>query len=620
LSRLTRRTALKLASGAAAAPLIASIPAFAQAGRVHGLSIFGDLKYPAGFSHFDYVNPDAPKGGRFVFQVPNWTYNQNPQTFNTMNSFVSKSDAPPRMEMTFDTLMVRAVDEPDSLYGLVAEAIEVSEYGNELRFFLRRQARFHDGSPLTAKDVAFSFNILKTEGHPSISLSLKDMVSAEAVGDHEIVVSLSGRQSSALKLSIGALPIFSATYYDGRDFADSTMEPPLGSGPYRVGDFEAGRFIEYERVEDYWARDLPAMRGMNNFDIIRVEFFRDRTTGFEAFKKGDITFRQEFTSKVWATEYVFPAILDGRAKKMLVPAEKRPSLQSWYINTRREKFADPRTREAIGLAFDFEWVNKNLFYGLYSRSGSFFEKSVYAADGMPSAEELVLLEPWRDQLPRAVFEEPYRPPVSDGSGRDRTHLRKAVRLLGEAGWARKGSKLVNSQGEPLSVEFLIRSPTFERVLGKYVEALRSIGVEAMIRLVDPAQYQTRQNDFDFDIISAAFSLSATPMEELKPSLTSEAADIPGSHNFAAIREPVVDALIDKALAAPDRQTHRTALRAIDRVLRAKHYVIPEWFSTDHRVALWDMFGAPEIKPDYAFPVETTWWYDSDKAARIGKAQ
>ncbi len=595
--------------------------AFARAGeRRHGLSIFGDLAYPPDFTHFKYANPDAPKGGRFIFQVPNWGWNQNPQTFNTMSSFASKGDAPPRMELTFAALMASAADEPDSVYGLVAEAAEVSDDGNEIHFFLRPEARFHDGSPLTARDAAFSLNILKAEGHPSVSLSLKEMVSAEAAGDHELVVRLSGRQSSQLKLTIAGQPIFSADYYAGRDFSTGTMEPPLGSGPYRVGQFEAGRFIEYERVEDYWARDLPVLRGMNNFDVIRVEFFRDRTAGFEAFKKGDVLYREEFTSKVWATEYNFPAIVEGRVTKEEIPSEKRPSLQAWYYNTRRSKFADPRTRQAIGLAFDFEWVNKNLFYEAYSRSASFFEKSPYAAEGLPSAEELELLEPFRDQLAEAVFQEPHVPPVSDGSGRDRTHLREAVRLLGDAGWKRKGSQLVNEAGQPLSVEFLIRSPTFERVLGKYVESLRTIGIDADIRLVDPAQYQARQNEFDYDILGAAFSLGATPMEGLKNFLTSESADVPGSNNFAGIREPVVDALLEKALAAPDRETHRTALRAIDRVLRAGHYITPEWHSDSHRVAAWDMFSRPDSKPDYDFPVETTWWYDSAKAARIGKTQ
>ncbi len=624
-SGLTRRATLKLAgklAGAAAALPLLPAGALAQTsattGRSHGMSIFGDLKNSAGFSHFDYVDPDAPKGGRFIFQVPNWNWNQNPSTFNTLNSFVAKGDAPPRMELTFDTLMVAAADEPDSLYGLVAESVEISDDGNALRFFLRQDARFHDASPLTAHDAAFSLNLLKKDGHPSFSLTLKQMVSAQAVSDHELLVRLSGEQSGGLKLLIAAVPILSSAYYGDKDFAKSTMQAPLGSGPYRVGRFDAGRFIEYERVDDYWARDLPVMRGTNNFDIVRVEFFRDRTAGFEAFKKGDITFHEEFTSKTWATAYDFPAIEDGRVKKELVPSERLPSFQAWYFNTRLEKFADPRTRQAIGLAFDFEWVNKNLFFDAYSRASSFFGTSDYVATGEIPAEELELLEPFRDRLPDAVFRDPYVPPQSDGSGRDRKQLREAVRLLKDAGWTRNGAKLVDGKGQPFNVEFLIRSPTFERVLGSFVAALKSIGIEATIRLVDAAQYQARQNEFDYDILGGAASMSPTPQEELKSFLTSESADTPGTRNFSGIKDPVVDALIDKVLAAKDRTAHRTALRALDRVLRASHYVIPEWFGSHHRIAMWDMFDRPKIKPDYAFPVETTWWYDSAKAARIGK--
>ena len=404
----TRRTALKFA-GAATAPFILPTIGFAQAAPRHGMLIFGDLKYPADFTHFDYVNANAPKGGQLDFQVPNWGWNQNTQTFNTMNSFVLRGDAPPRMELTFDSLMVRAADEPDSVYGLVAETVEVSDDENELRFQLRPEARFHDGSSLTAKDVAFSLNILKAQGHPSIQLPLTEFVSAEAVGDVVVIVRFSGRQSRSLKLLVAGLPIFSAAYYEGKDFSATTMEPPLSSGPYRVGRFDAGRYIEYDRLDDYWARDLPTVRGFYNFDTIRIDFFKERLAAFEAFKKGDVTYREEFTSREWANSYDFPAIQDGRAKKVLYPSEKVPSFQAWFINTRRGKFADPRTRHAIDLAFDFEWVNRTLFFDAYSRAASYFEKSEYAAAGPPSEDELALLEPHRGKVPEAVFGEPYVP-------------------------------------------------------------------------------------------------------------------------------------------------------------------------------------------------------------------
>lgn len=615
----SRRTFLALSGALAAAtrfPFLQS--AWAAPNGRHGLSLFGDLGYREGFAHFGYVSANAPKGGRIVMQAPNWAFNQNAQTFNTLNSFVTKGDAPPRIEMTFDSLMVRALDEPDAMYGLVAEAVELSEDERELRFFLRNNARFRDGSPVTARDVAFSLNIFKERGHPEMRLPLKEMASAEATGTREVVVRLGPGASRELKLIVAGLPILSERYYEERDFGASTMEPPLGSGPYQVGRLAAGRYIEYERVPDHWAGSLPVVRGHNNFDVIRIEFFRDRTAEFEAFKKGALTYREEFTSKTWATEYDFPAVLDGRVVKETVPAEAVPDFQAWYFNTRRPAFADPRTREAIGLAFDFEWVNQNLFFGAYKRSASFFERSIYAAAGEPSPAELKLLEPFGDELPPAVFGEPPVPPVSDGSGRDRGNLRQALRLLTEAGWERRGDGLVNSQGQPLTLEFLINAPIFERVLGPYIESLKAIGVIARIALVDPAQYQARQSDFDYDIIGARFTLGATPLEGLRSFFTSDAADTPGTRNYAGIRHPAVDALVQAALTAPDRDAHRTALSALDRVLRVHHYAIPQWHSAEHRVAMWDMFDRPAVKPDYGFPVETTWWYDSEKARRIGR--
>lgn len=617
MMRPSRRVVLQLAGAAALAPLLVK-PAGAQARR-HGMSLFGDLKYAPGFAAFDYVAPAAPKGGRIVMQAPSWGWNQSPQTFNTLASFVNKGDAPPRLELTFDTLMAAAADEPDSLYGLLAEEVELSADESEVRFFLREGPRFHDGSPLTADDVVFSLETLKAKGHATLVIPLKAMQSVEAAGPREVVVRFTGDHSPALKLLVAGLPVFSRAYYADKDFEAATMTPPLGSGAYRVGNLSPGHFIEYERVADYWGADLSVMRGHNNFDVIRIEFFRDRTAAFEAFKKGAITFRQEFTSKTWATEYGFPALSAGKVVRTTFPGEKEPDYQAWYFNTRRPQLADPRTRRALGLAFDFEWANANLFFGSYERSASYFQGSVYQAEGAPSAAELALLEPFRDRLPPEVFAPPPVPPVSDGSGRDRKLLRQASALLAEVGWARQGGRLVNATGDALTLEFLIDEPIFERVLGKYVEALRAIGVAAAIRLVDAAQYQARQKDFDFDVIGSRFSLGATPLEGLTSFFTAEAADTPGSNNFAGIKHPAVDALVARAMAAKDREAHRTALSALDRVLRAGHYTVPQWRKGEHWVAMWDMFGRPETKPDYAFPVERTWWYDRDRAARIGKA-
>jgi microcin C transport system substrate-binding protein len=590
-----------------------------QAGtRSHGLSIFGDLKYPADFPHFDYVNPDAPVGGRFVFSVPNWYFNQDTQTYDTLHSFIVKGAAPPRMEYCFDQLMISALDEPDSIYGLVAEAVEVSDDGNTYTFHLRPEARFHDGSPLTAEDVAFSYNTLKEKGHPNLAEGLREMANCEAIDATVVEITWTGRQSLAAPLDATGYPIFAKTFWDGRDFSESTLEPILGSGPYKVGRFDVGRFIEYERVPDYWGKDLPVAVGQNNFEILRIEFYRERQAEFEAFKKGEILFRQEFTSKTWATEYDFPATRDGRVRKAEFPSEARPSMQGWFYNLRRKKFADPRTREALGLVFDFEWTNKNLFYGIYDRQTSFFQKSDFEAKGPPSEAEVALLEPFRDQLPPAVFGDAVVPPVSDGSGRERAKFRQAAEMLEAAGWKREGNGLRNADGESLSVEFLIEAQVYERVLAPFVQNLQAIGVNASIRLIDASQYQRRTQDFDFDVVGRAFSMGATPVESLDAFFHSRLAAEPGSYNMSGIAHPAIDALIERGGKAGSRDELIAVCRSMDRVLRALHVWIPNWYSSVHRVGHWDMFGWPETKPAYGFPVETTWWVDAEKASTIGK--
>jgi len=617
MSDVSRRTALKL-SGAAAGGLI--MPRFALAqDRRHGMSIFGDLKYPPDFAHFGYVKPDAPKGGRLIMTAPTWYFNQNPTTFNTLNGYVTRGDAAPRPELTFDTLMTGAADEPDSMYGLVAESVSISDDGREYTFYLRDTPRFHDGSRLTADDVVWSFETLKAKGHPDMRIALQDMEGVSAPDERTVVVRFAEKASVQLPLTVADLPIFSKAFFADRDFEASSMTPILGSGPYKVGNLSAGRFIEYERVPDYWAAGLPVNIGIANFDVIRIEFFRERQAAFEAFKKGAVTIREESVSKTWATEYNFPAVEEGKVIKTTFPAEDRPKLQAWFINTRRSKFADPRTRQAIGLAFDFEWANKNLFYDAYVRSSSYFEGSPYQAKGLPSQEELALLEPLRGQIPDAAFGEPVTPTPSDGTGTDRVKLRQAAGLLKEAGWTREANVLRSASGESLTVEFLIFAPVFERVLSKYVESLKAIGVDASIRLVDSAQFESRMVDFDFDIVGRAWSLAPTPIEGVRNFFHSSTVDTPGSVNLPGIKSPAIDSLVEKVLAAKDSETHRTVLRALDRVLRASYYIIPNWTSPVHRVAVWDMFAWPETKPAYAFPFETTWWLDAEKAAKIGKA-
>ncbi|WP_417688537.1 extracellular solute-binding protein [Roseibium sp.] len=616
----SRRRLLKLTGAAAVVAALPATSRMASAAEVrHGLSVFGDLKYPADFPHFDYVVPDAPKGGRFVFRVPSWRYNQNPQTFNTFNSFILKGDAPPRMELCFDSLMVRALDEPDAMYGLVAESVEISGDGNTYTFNLRPEARFHDGSKLTAEDVAFSVILLKADGHPQISQTLGELLDAEVIDEHRVAIRFTGNQTRQLPLVVAELPIFSKRYYTTYDFKQTTLTPPLSSGPYKVGKHAVGRYVEYHAVADYWAKDLPVVKGHNNFEIVRLDFFREYQVAFEAFKKGEVTFHEEFSSKTWATEYNFPAIDEGKVVRKGFPDNRPSGAQGWFFNTRLKKFSDPRVRRAIGYAFDFEWSNQSLFYGLYSRTQSFFQNSAMMAEGMPSPEELPLLEPYRGKVPDEVFGEPYVQPVSDGSGFDRNLLRKASELLKEAGFERKGTTLLDTDGDPVTIEFLSNTTAFERIVLPYIKNLNRLGIEANFRVVDPAQYQARLNDFDFDVAGRRFSLSATLSDTVRQYWGSLAAETKGSFNLSGIADPVVDELIEKALAAETREEMTIAARALDRVLRSGHYWVPQWSKGTHTVAIWDMFGYPDEPPHYDFPVETTWWVDKEKAEKIGMA-
>lgn len=617
---ISRRIFLALGGGA----LLSSVlprnagASLATDTALHGISVFGDLKYPAGFSHFDYANPGAPKGGTFNFSPPNWAFNQSVLTFNTLNSFVPRGDAPPRMEMCFDSLMTGSLDEPDSLYGLLAESVTISADRNSFTFRLRPEARFHDGSPVTAQDAAFTFNLLSEKGHPAFVLSLAGMVEAIADGS-DLRVTFDGNQSPQTIFAVAGFPVLSKADIEANGFEGSAMRPLLGSGAYRVGRVIAGQAIEYNRYGDYWGRDLGVNRGLSHFDTIRIEFYRERQAAFEAFKKGEILFRQEFTSRVWATEYDFPAISSGRAVRREFPADLRPSMQAWAVNQRRPRFQDSRVREAIGLCFDFEWTNRNLFYDAYARSDSCFERSDYKADGPPGAAELALLEPFRDELPEAAFGEAVVQERSDGSGRDRRLLRRARELLDGAGWSARGGVLHNAGGERLAVELLVQDESFVRIGSPFVENMRAIGIDASIRMVDSAQYQARQNAFDFDMVSIAQSFGATPTRnQLANSFHSRAADLPSTRNLSGTRSAAVDALIEQAGSAGDRESFTVAMKALDRVLRARRDWIPNWYAANHRAAFWDMFGYDDPKPDYGFPVENLWWIDAEKAKAIGK--
>lgn len=618
---VSRRRLLALGAGATAAAALARIPPALAHGEVetHGISAFGDLKYPPDFAHFAYVNPDAPKGGMFSQIGPTRQFNQSFQTFNSLNSYILKGDAAQGMELTFATLMSHAADEPDAMYGYAARAVRISADRRVYRFLLRPGLTFHDGSPLSAHDVAFSLSVLKQKGHPTITQMLRDMEAAEATDDAAVVVTFARNRARDVPLFVASLPIFSRAFYAQRPFDETSLEPPLGSGPYRVGRFEVGRYIEFERLKDWWGAGLPVSRGQSNFDSVRFEFYRDRDVAFEGFSGKSYLFREEFTSRHWATRYDFPAVRDGRVRREVLPDETPSGAQGWFINTRRDKFKDPRLREALICAFDFEWTNRNIMYGSYQRTHSVFQNSDMMARGKPDAAELALLEPFRGRVAEEVFGEPYVPPVSDGSGQDRALLRKASHLLQEAGWSVRDGKRVNDKGEHPAIEFLIDEPTFQPHHMPFIKNLGLLGIDASLRLVDPVQYRRRVDEFDFDLTVTRFNFSTTPGDALRTYFSSPAAALKGSQNLAGIADPVIDALIEKVIAADSRPELVVACRALDRVIRAGRYWVPHWYKASHWLAYWDVFSRPAEKPRYARGVLETWWYDRDKAARLERA-
>lgn len=629
---LSRRTVLTLAAGAGAAlalprrslaqdatkagapeagaPVTPGAPVM-EATERHGLSAFGDLKYPADFAHFAYVDPKAPKGGLFSQVGPTAAFNQSFQTFNSLNGYILRGDGAQGIALIFDTLMVRANDEPDAVYGLVAKSVAISTDGTLYRFRLRPEARFHDGSPLTAEDVAFSLNLLKAKGHPVIAQALREMEGAQAEAPDLVAVRFTPARARDVPLLVATLPIFSKAYYSVKNFEESTLEPPLGSGPYKVGRVEPGRTIAYERVADYWGADLPVNVGINNFDTLRFEYFRDREVGFEAFKAKAYLFRQEFTARAWATGYTFPAFTEGKVKREILPDRTPSGAQGWFLNTRRPHFTDPRVREALSYAFDFEWTNKNLMFDAYRRTTSFFENSDLKAQGPAGPEEIALIESLGDKLTPAdiavLKAPPWSPPVSDGSGQDRTLLRRGAQLLREAGWEIKAGRLVNPAGETMTIEFLDDENGLERHTAPFIKNLKLLGIEANFRLVDSPQYQRRLNEFDFDATVRRYSMSTVPGESLRNYFGARAAATPGANNLSGISDPVVDLLIEQVIAAPSRAALRTACHVLDRRLRAGRYWVPQWYSAESRIAFWDVFNWPSVeRPTYARAIPDIW--------------
>ena len=598
--------------------LVIGLAGAAAAEPRHGLSPFGDLNYPADFKRFNYVNPDAPKGGTVRL-----AYGEG--AFDNVNPFILKGvrlrgQGGVLMLLPFETLMVPANDEADALYGLVAENADVAADKQSVSFTLRPEARWHDGTPITADDVAFTFDLLKTKGAPSYRLPLRDVTGVEVEGPRKLTYRFDPKAALRdLPLIVAALPILSKAYYGKTEFDRTTFEPPLASGPYRMAEVNPGRSIVFRRVEDHWSKNLPVNVGRWNFGEIRLDFYRDRDVEFEAFKGGGYDFREEFTSKIWATGYDFPALREGRVVKEILP-DGSPANRQWFVlNLRKAKFADRRLRQAFDLMFDFEWTNSTLFYGLYQRSTGLFHNTPMAATALPDAAELELLAPFKASLPADIFTQVYAPPKSDGSGNNRAQLLKAARLLDEAGWRIKDGKRRNAQGEVLDIEFLEDSPTFERILAPIVENMRRLGIEARMRTIDAANYANRLQGFDFDIITIAWPTGQTPGIAERNYWGSDSAKATGGVNYPGAMDPALDMLVERIADAQDRASLTTAARALDRVVMGNQYVVTQWTRTEHPIAHWNIFGRPATKPAFDLGFLDTWWVDPGKVAALARA-
>ena len=606
--RLSRRRFVQ-ASGLAAASWVAPFPPLIGAATAeeapHGLSLFGDLKYGPDFAHFDYVDPAAPKGGLLHLATVD--------TYSTLNPFTLKGQSVAGAGLPFESLLEGSADEADAAYGLIAQGVALAPDRRSVRFLLRPEARWHDGTPITARDVAFSFEILTTEGHPAYANQLAGVDRVETAGDHDVTFHLADPDNRKLPLIVGGMSIVSEAYFRDRTFGETTMEPPLGSGPYRIAKVDPGRSVTYERVPDHWGAHLPLNAGRYNFGTIVYDYYRDRTVLVEALKAGEYDLHEEFTSKVWATQYDIPAVEEGWLVKDVLKDNTPSGVQAFFFNTRLPKFQDRRVREAFAYAFDFEWLNKNQFYGLYERMASYFENSELAARGLPSAAELALLEPHRGAIPEEVFTTPFVPPATDGSGNNRRNLRAARTLLADAGWITRDGALVNeATGEPMTVEFLYFEPTFERIYAVFARSLERLGVGVNLRLVDGAQYEERLKTHDFEITTIRFVFSLSPGVELNSYFASATVDQVGSFNIPGIKDPVVDALIAAVAAATDRDALIAAARALDRVLLWGHYMVPQWYKGAHHLVYWNKFARPAVKPRYARGIIDTWWVDGEK--------
>lgn len=598
-----------LSAGAVSAEEACRGPEGQETTKTWAIAEFGTPLYDESMPHWPYVNPDAPKGGRVTLGAFG--------SFDSLNPIILKGDWPRSIGLISDSLMVGSGDELASAYGLIAESVEYPEDISWAVFTLRPEARFHDGHPITADDFVFGFEAVQEHGRPFLKSFYEPIGSVEALGEHCLKVTFKTRNSMKPLMFAAGLSPLPRHYWEARDISKTTLEPTLGSGAYRIKDVDAGRSITYERVPDYWAKDLNVSIGLDNFDRIRYDYYRDRTVEFEAFKAGNIDFFQENSSKRWATGYDLPAIKDGRLVKTTLPDNVPQGVQAFFFNLRRPKFQDIRVREAISLLYDFESIQKAFLYGYRTRTESYFPNSDFGAQGAPTEAELAFLEPYRDQLDPRILTEAFAPPVSDASGRIRQRMRDAVALLKEAGWSLKDGRMINDRtGEQMRIEFLLASPILENMTAAFVQNLKRIGISARIRIVDSSQYQRLIDEFDFDITTVRLNFFPPPGPELRSYYGSAAADVKGSANMAGIKNPVADALIEEIIAAESLETLKAASRALDRVLLWNHYVIPQYHSDEHWIVYWDKFDHPERMPKYATGFPSTWWIDPQRAAAL----
>ena len=596
--------------------------------RSHGLTILGTPALPPDFPHFPYVNPDAPKGGEVVFG--------DTGSFDGFNPYILRGNAALGLGSrwqrgvggtqsgtasghVWESLVVGAADEIATVYGHLASTIETAADGLSVAFEIRPEARFADGHPVTAEDVVWTYDILREKGRPVFNVQLADVAGAVAESERRVVFRFKTAANRELPFIVGGLPVLPKHWWATRDFTKPLTEPPLGSGPYKVASFDLGRTVTYVRDDTWWARDRPTGRGLHNFDRVRIEYFRDPVVLFEAFKAGQIDWREENISKQWATGYDFPAVAANLVKKVPIVHKLPLGMQGWIFNTRREQFKDARVREALGQVFDFEYLNKTLFYDAYVRIHSFFGNTDGEATGLPSPAELALLEPFRDTLPAAVFTTPFTLATTDGSGNNRDGLRRALGLLKDAGWTIKDRQLLSPEGKQMSFNILLYDAGMEKVALPYKLWMQRLGIETTIRVVDTAQFERLTDNFDFETSDIIYPGGELPGNELLDEFSSIGAKTEGSNNLAGVSTPAVDHLVDLIIKAQDRETLYTAVRALDRVLLHSWYMVPHWSNTTFRLALWDRFGRPTTPIRTGF-VLSSWWVDQALAAKTDAAR